>query len=222
MRLRTILVVLFFALMFLHFAVHCYHEMSMTLMSSSRGWTLSPIDGTLRLIPDRSEADTSTLKDGDEVVAINGQRTTNGVELNIAVDKTFARLPAGSTYSLTVLRDGQTRELTLTTARRPLWLKLADGFSWLLLAVFPLTGLIVFWLKPDSKQALLLAVMLNTCWQWAYSPQSLMTVIFFDHSALLTATLMLALIVLGFFSNLPPFLSRFPPSIAATAALSPF
>ncbi len=45
MRLRIILVGLFFALMFLDFGVHSYHEVSLALTSSARGLSLSPVEG---------------------------------------------------------------------------------------------------------------------------------------------------------------------------------
>jgi len=54
-----------------------------------------------------------------------------------------------------VRRAGQTQQLTLRTARPPLWTKIIEVLAWLLLVVFPLTGLIVFWLKRDNKQALM-------------------------------------------------------------------
>ena len=221
MRLRTILVGMFLALMFLHFGVHSYHDVSLVLTSSSCGWTLNPVYGSVRLIPGVSAADTSALRDGDEVVAINGEEITNDVQLGIALDKTFAHLPPGSSYTLTVRRVGQTQQFTLRTADRALWPKILGLLSWLLLSVFPVTGLIVFWLKPDSKQAVLLALMLSTCWQWGPSPLHLMTVIFSNDSSWFVGTLILAMLMgrafapifLHFFLVFPqpsPLLQRFP------------
>src|SRR2546427_2627741 len=173
MRLRIILVGLFLALMFLHFGVHSYHEVSLLLKSSSAGWGLSPVNGRVRLAHGSSAADTSLLRDDDEIIALNGQKMTNELQLNIAVEKTFAQLPPGGSYALVVRRAGQTQQLNLATTRRPLWPKTILVMTWLLLAVFPLTGLIVFWLKPDNKHAVLLALMLATCWQLDPSPQEL-------------------------------------------------
>ncbi len=221
MRLRIILVGLFLALMFLHFGVHSYHDVSRSLKSSSSGWGLSPVNGRVRLTQGMSSADTSLLRDDDEIIALNGQPMTNEIQLNIAVEKTFAQLPPGGSYTLVVRRAGQTQQLTLTSVRRPLWPKIVGITSWLCLAVFPLTALIVFLVKPNNKQALLLALMLATCWQWGPSPQELMTVIFFGHPVWLVATLILALIIgrgfapvfFHFFLVFPqpsPLLSRFP------------
>src|SRR2546422_11479671 len=119
MRLRIILVGLFLALMFLHFGVHSYHDVSRSLKSSSSGWGLSPVDGRLRLAKGMSSADPSLLRDDDEIIALNGQKMTNELQLNIAVEKTFAQLPPGGSYTLVVWRAGQTQQLNLATARRP-------------------------------------------------------------------------------------------------------
>ena len=221
MHLRIILVGLFFALMFLHFGVHSYHNVSLTFRSSSPGWAVSPVDGRVRLSHGMTAADMSALEDGDKVVAINGQEVTNDVQVNIVLDETFAHLPPGGTYTLAVRRAGQTQEFTLRTARRSLWPKILALLNWLFLAVFPVTGLIAFWLKPDNKQAVLLALMLATCWQWSPSPQELMTVIFSVHSSWLVGTLILAELLgrgfapifLHFFLVFPqpsPLLRRYP------------
>ena len=58
MRLRIILVGLFLALMFLHFGVHSYHDLSLSLRSSFAGWGLSPVNGRVRLAHGVSAADT--------------------------------------------------------------------------------------------------------------------------------------------------------------------
>jgi hypothetical protein len=221
MRPRIILVGLFLALMFLHFGVHSYHDVSLSLRSSSSGWTLSPVNGRVRLAHGLSAADTSLLRDDDEVIALNGQPMTNEIQLAIAMQKTFAQLPPGASYTLVLRRAGQTQELTLRTARRPLWTKIVTVILWLCAAFFPFTGLIVFWLKPDDKQAVLLALMLATCWQWGPSPGELMTVIFFGYSSWLVAALIPALVIgrgfapifFHFFLVFPqpsPLLNRFP------------
>jgi hypothetical protein len=221
MRLRIILVGLFLGLMLLHFGVQSYHDVSHSFKSSSAGWGLSPVNGRVRLAHGMSSADTSALRDDDEVVALNGQQMTNEVQLTIALEKTFEQLPPGDSYTLMVRRAGEMQQLTLRTARPALWTKIAAIIDLLCLAVFPLTGLIVFWLKPDNKQAVLLALMLTTCWQWGPSPQKLMTVIFFGHPSWLVAALILALVIgrgfapifFHFFLVFPqpsPLLNRFP------------
>jgi hypothetical protein len=146
---------------------------------------------------------------------------TNALQLNIALDQAVDHLPPETSYTLVVRRAGQTQQLTVRTASRPLWPKTIDVLAWLLLVVFPLTGLIVFWLKPDNKQALLLALMLGTCWQWFLAPITLMTDIVSGHPSWLIGVLFAALLVgrvfpsvfLHFFLVFPqpsPLLRRFP------------
>src|SRR6185503_6320882 len=121
MRLRIILVGLFLALMCLHFGVHSYHDVSLSLRSSTSGWGLGPVNGRVRLAHGLSAADTSLLRDDDQVIALNGQPMTNEIQLAIAMEKTLAQLSPGGSYTLVVRRAGQTQELTLRTASRPLW-----------------------------------------------------------------------------------------------------
>src|SRR5882724_2436610 len=137
MRLRIILVGLFLALMLLHFGVQSYHDVSHSFKSSSAGWGLSPVNGRVRLAQGMSSADTSALRDDDEVVALNGQQMTSEVQLTIALEKTFAQLQPGDSYTLMVRRAGEMQQLTLRTARQALWTKIADIIYWLCLAIFP-------------------------------------------------------------------------------------
>ena len=87
MRLRIILVGLFLALMLLHFGVQSYHDVSHLLKSSSAGWGLSPVNGRVRLAQGKSSADTSALREDDEVVALNGQQMTNEIQFSIALNE---------------------------------------------------------------------------------------------------------------------------------------
>src|SRR5439155_6372366 len=69
----------------------------------------------------------------------------------------------GTAYSLVVRRDGQLLEFTLRTGP-PAFSAVARELTGIL--IFPLTdlliGILVFYLKPESKQALLLALGLGT------------------------------------------------------------
>jgi hypothetical protein len=221
MHLRIILVGLFFGLMLLNFGVHSYHDVSQTLESSAGGWTLVPSNMHVRVTPGLSSADTSSLQDDDEVVALDGEQITDELQLSIALEKMLARLPPESTYTLAVRRKGQIQQLTLRTGYVPLWPKILVIVHWLPLAIFPLTGLVVFWLKPDNKQALLLALMLGPCWRLGISPKEMLTVIFLNDQQWLVGLLILALIVgstfpaviLHFFLVFPgpsPLLRRWP------------
>src|SRR6478672_9357147 len=140
MRLPIILVGLFLALMLLHFGVHSYHDVSLSLRSSTSGWGLSPVNGRVRLAHGLSAADTSLLRDDDEVIALNGQPMTNEIQLAIAMQKMVAQLSPGGSYTLLIRRAEQTQELTLRTAPRHLWTKIVTVILWLCAAVFPFTG----------------------------------------------------------------------------------
>jgi sigma-B regulation protein RsbU (phosphoserine phosphatase) len=95
------------------------------------------------------------LRAGDRILAINGVSLT--VEPN---GLTFSdRVPPGTPFTMTVLREG--KELTFalqTIPRRP------APFPWgrLIPPLFWFTGLFVFLLKPEDRQARLLALMLGS------------------------------------------------------------
>lgn len=95
------------------------------------------------------------LRQGDQILAFNGVRVAfDPSGLNIA-----SRMPPGSLYTMTVLREGQELTFSLRTIpRRP------APFQWsrLIPPLFWLTGLFVFLLKPEDRQARLLALMLGS------------------------------------------------------------
>ena len=72
------------------------------------------------------------------------------------------RAGSGTTYKLTIRRGGRTLEFDLATAAKPLGGWFFDLALHLVSLIFPLTGLAVFLLKPDNKQAWLLALMLGS------------------------------------------------------------
>src|SRR4030095_9216158 len=109
-----ILVGLFLALKFLHFGVHSYHDVSLSLRSSSSGWRVSPVNGRVRINHGVYAAHMSLLRDDDEVIALNVQPMTNEIQLAIAMEKTFAQLSPGGSYTLVVRRAVQTQELTIS------------------------------------------------------------------------------------------------------------
>ena len=64
-----------------------------------------------------------TAGNGNLDMTLNGQPMTNEIQLSIAMQKTFAQLPPGASYTLVVRRAGQTQQLTLRSAPRPLWFR---------------------------------------------------------------------------------------------------
>ncbi|MEP7342302.1 MAG: SpoIIE family protein phosphatase, partial [Acidobacteriota bacterium] len=100
----------------------------------------------------------SVLRVGDEVVEVKGVPPNKFPLLN----RSESLVPPGTNYTLVIRRDGATQEFTLTTVAES-WL---DWWrDWAMLSgnfIFVLIGLIVFLLKPEDKQAVLLALMLGT------------------------------------------------------------
>jgi hypothetical protein len=153
-RLKLTLVVLLFALLFIYAGVGTYFSAFGRLSSGFPGWYVA---GNNRVLTTRFGPDNpaSALQDGDEIVALNGQAFKNTSQYSQAFDQ---RQP-GSFYTITINRDGQPREFTLQTIILPRSLFVLKvltearvlAFIWLLM------GLSIFLLRPDNKQALLLA-----------------------------------------------------------------
>jgi serine protease Do len=62
-----------------------------------------------------SPAARAGLRQGDQVVAINGER----VETSRALVRNIAAIPPGQTVRLSVLRDGRPSEIPVQVGRRP-------------------------------------------------------------------------------------------------------
>ncbi|HVG30015.1 MAG TPA: protein kinase [Pyrinomonadaceae bacterium] len=130
-----------------------------------RGWNATPRgeDGAEVVVTvDPVGAAASSLRVGDEVVALNGERVENSDALMEAAHR---RVPRGEPYVLTVRRGGQLLDLTMRDARAPLsaWLTNPWRLAVLLITVVYLgVGFAVFALKPNDKQVWLLALALCT------------------------------------------------------------
>lgn len=156
---RLILGSVFFALLFVYFAIRVYFVFFH--VGSYDGWYgrqkgpgyPAVITGT------DSNGPATVLQAGDEVVALNG--ITPAQDPGILGFSN--RVPPGTQYTMTVRRKGQALTFQLITAPDP-----KDERGWgekayiFINLIFLLTGLTVFLLKPDNKQAWLLALMLGT------------------------------------------------------------
>jgi hypothetical protein len=130
-----------------------------------RGWNAAPraTDGAEAVVSvDPGGAAASSLRVGDEVVALNGER----VEYSDAgMEDAHRRVARGEPYVLTVRREGRLLDLTMRDARAPLYAWLTNPWR---LAVLLITlvylgvGFAVFALKPNDKQVWLLALALST------------------------------------------------------------
>jgi len=157
MRLRLTLVGCFFALMLVYVGVSGYFTVSYFTASSDPGWQVM-LDGRIQPYGRLSEVDVSALRDGDEIIALNGQEFKYARQYF----ETFARVPPGGSYTIVVRRDGLTKQLTLRTAPQPFWVQInAVLIQMVIPLTFLLTGLAVFLLRPNNKQAVLLALMLG-------------------------------------------------------------
>lgn len=157
MRLRLTLVGLFFALMIVYIGANGYFSVSYFSAASDPGWQIM-LDGRLQTYGRLSEADVLALRDGDEIVALDGRE----FKYDRQYFETFRRIPHRSSYTMTVRRDGQTKQITLRTAPQQSWIQVNAVLIQLVIPLsFLLTGLAVFLLRPNNKQAVLLALMLG-------------------------------------------------------------
>jgi eukaryotic-like serine/threonine-protein kinase len=213
-RRRIILVGLFFALMCVGIGVNSYHSFSYFSNAGDPGWLVYP-DGRVRTYTGVSAADVSMLRDGDEVVVLDGQKLENFRHYF----ETFARLPPGTAYTIVVRRDGRIEQLALRTASYHLGIR---TLFFLLQPVLPATwlviGLAIFLLRRDDKRALLLALMLGALFVGGWPPFSLLV----EDLPGWLAGIMAAALVVGFglgpsvlhfflvFPERSPLLVRFP------------
>jgi phosphoserine phosphatase RsbU/P len=153
-KLKLISGVLFFALMFVNVGANFYSVWAEHSAYSQRGWEATEVDGKPIIYEVDADGPASILRVGDEVVSLivephGACPTLNRRECTV--------LP-GTGYKLAVRRGGQTLEIELRTATDS-WFY---GFALHLVSlIFVGVGLTVFALKPDDKQALLLALMLG-------------------------------------------------------------
>jgi hypothetical protein len=153
-RLRLILVRLFFALIFVSFGVNEYYAIVGTFTSGDPGWVLN--EGNRIAINHQSNAAPNELRDGDQVVSLNGIEYKN----YYTFERFFSHSSPGDTYTILVKRDGKFLEFKLRTAPITLFNQALVLIFSIVLLTFPLTGLVIFLLKPDDKRAILLGLML--------------------------------------------------------------
>lgn len=156
-RRRIVLVGLFFTLMCICAGVNGYHSILYFHTAGDPGWVLG-YDGRVQTYSGMSGANLSSLRDGDEIVLLDNREFRKARQYF----ETFARFTPGADYTIVVRRDGRTERLKLRTAPYRFWIRVNVIIYLLLIpATFLLIGLTVFLLKPNHKQALLLALMLG-------------------------------------------------------------
>lgn len=212
-RLRSILIASYFALVFVFFGINIYIssldqlKMSITGLDIKENTKQVRIDRTLTENPAAA-----VVRDGDELVAFNGQPFVVG-QRQIS---NFERARPGTPYTITIERNAQLQEFELRTVPIPLVrVVVFKGLSFVVFSFFLFTGLIVLLLKPDDKLALLLALMLGLISGGGYSRETLEAQpIYFAAAVLINFLRMFVpVIFLHFFLVFPersPLLQRFP------------
>jgi serine phosphatase RsbU (regulator of sigma subunit) len=122
---------------------------------SDGGWHGSGAYGEFHITRIDPQSPAKDLRAGDKIIAINGVNVAG--HAGVLGDE--YRMPAGSRYSMTVLRNGQ--ELTFTWQTIPR-LRGSFPFGKLISLLFWVSGLIVLLLKAEDQQAWLLALMLGS------------------------------------------------------------
>jgi len=155
-QLQFTLGAIFFALLLVYSGARCVRGFAALGMESDPGW-IARQDGTRVRVGRLPGAQPSELlRADDEVLAINGQ----SIKLVSDVIEIFHHLDPGTPYTVVILRDSVPYEIRLRSQAIPLIYWIVNGVASLVIPnIFLLTGLIVFLLKPDDKQALLLALM---------------------------------------------------------------
>ncbi|MBO0721794.1 MAG: PDZ domain-containing protein, partial [Blastocatellia bacterium] len=151
-RLRLIFIIGFFALMLVRCLAVTYQNI--VNPGSENGWDCMGPYAECTIVRVDPQGPSKDLQPGDLILAINGVRVAAHNRLLSYINL----LPPGATYSITVRRAG--RELTFTIHTVPR----TAGFPWQRLVdlAFWLTGLLVFLLKSEDRQARLLALMLGS------------------------------------------------------------
>jgi eukaryotic-like serine/threonine-protein kinase len=157
LRLRITLLCLLFALMFINTGVLVYSYLHYIKISSSAGWQYEQQGNRIFITDvDNNGPAASILQRGDEIVTLNGQPA----EKLTSAQLEFYGIKPGP-YKITIRRDGETHDFSLQTGPFSFdipWLQITLGLPLILL----FTGLIVFLLRPDHKQAFLFALMMLT------------------------------------------------------------
>ncbi|MBX3277787.1 MAG: SpoIIE family protein phosphatase [Acidobacteria bacterium] len=125
--------------------------------ASDPGWRASAFDRRVRLVHIREDGPAAgKLQVRDILIEINGLELKSPFQAAAF----FEHMRPGSTYTVLAERDGRRFELVLETEAIPRTLVALLPLATIILpAIFLLTGLAVFLLRPEEKSALLLALM---------------------------------------------------------------
>ncbi len=122
MRLRFILVGVFFALAFVGLGAKAFSTFSSHKLASTPGWDTMRARGRVLVAAVLPYGPVNALQQGDEIVEFNGQPVKDQTPFTF-----FDSAEAGSSYTMVIRRDGSQRELTLQTVPRPLISRVQSG-----------------------------------------------------------------------------------------------
>jgi sigma-B regulation protein RsbU (phosphoserine phosphatase) len=155
-RLQFTLGAFFFALLLMYGGVRSYRSLALLGMDSEPGWVARQVGSQVRVGQIGSYEAASLLRADDEVLAVDGQPIKSASD----VTNVFQQIEVDRPYTVVIRRSGSPLEVRLISQAIPLFTWVVNGAARLVIPnIFLLTGLIVFMLKPDDKQALLLALM---------------------------------------------------------------
>jgi len=155
-RMRILLGGILLTLMSVYFAIYVY-SITLPRKGSSDGFSATwDTVGDPRITNvDANSPSSGLLQPGDEIVAINGIKVMENPGVLLNSDN-----PPGTRLTLTVRRAGELRDATITTVPYATGVRF-DPTHYISI-LFLLTGWAVFLLRPEDKQACLLAMMLAT------------------------------------------------------------
>jgi phosphoserine phosphatase RsbU/P len=154
-RVQFILCAIFFGLLLIYAGALFVQSIATLSRRSEPGWTYQLGERILINGANSTEA-AALLRQDDEVVSINNYPIACASD----IDEAFRRIEPNTLYSLRVRRGGRLFDLPLPASPLPtsLWVVII-AVRIVIPNIFLLTGLVVFLLKPDDKQARLLALM---------------------------------------------------------------
>ena len=155
-RYPFILSASFFGLLLIYAGALFIQSTVMLSRQSDPGWIAHPIGEQVFVGGAISVEAAALLRPRDEVLAINNQPVSNDFDIAEA----FRRIEPATGYTMKVRRAGRTVDLVLAAQPIPMRSVIVGiALRVIIPNIFLLTGLVVFLLKPDDKQARLLALM---------------------------------------------------------------
>jgi len=155
-RVKIALTGLFFIILFVYATYATFRDISSPPQLSDPGWSVDPRVDRVRIRSVSPDGPASMLQSGDDIVSLNDRPITRIDQIM----EFFSNTPAGASYTVEIRRGNLLIRYGLRTAPLPYAVGPMLRVALLLTpAIFLITGLVVFLLKPGDKMALLLALM---------------------------------------------------------------